>query len=164
MGIMDRQEPQSLYMLRRGSPLVLGRAPHGLLFASDVQALAPHCQEVLFPQEGWILRLSPGELQVWDEAGKALSPPFQALKAKAQDSSKGRHAHHMHKEIHQQPQVLEELLQNYPRSMEKSLPQELQKKIDRLYLVACGSTYLAALLARYSLEELLPIPIQVETN
>ncbi len=163
--------PGYLFGVQSGAPMVVGRTPHGSLIASDLHALIRHTREVSFVPHGAIVEASAEGYRYIDPAsGKASTPKFETINWSAQEVEKEGYEHFMLKEIHQQPLVVADTLSG-------RLPQEagdpfiwdhpkahevLWKNCKKVYLVACGTAYYAAMVGKYFLERWARIPVEVD--
>ena len=151
---------------RRGSPLAIGHADDAAFLASDALALAPLTREVSYLEEGdWVV-LGPGTADIRDADGNAVS---RARSETAHDGAiigKGNYRHFMQKEIHEQPAVIGDTLNTYynPTAGTINLPTmpfDLGA-ISRVTIVACGTSYYAGLVARYWIEEIAKVPVEID--
>jgi len=155
-----------LWFARRGSPLLLGRRKGVVFAASDAIALAGAANEVLYLGEGEYGYISNGSCEIYDADGQPVDCNWQVMTADPMTSAKGGFRHYMEKEIHEQPGVLAGILRSYVsdeeiRFQEASFLHEAPLP-DRIVMVACGTSYHAALTARYWLERFLKIPVEVD--
>ncbi len=162
-----RSLPGSLWFARKGSPLLVGRSAHGVYVASDALALAGLVDEVMYIDDHEWGRLTLEGIELYDLSGKPVDREWEPLPVAAHDAEKGGFPHYMLKEIHEQPAVLRRILRQYVREggeimfehasflHEKPLPK-------RIVMVACGTSYHAALTARYWLERYLKVPVEVD--
>jgi len=161
-----REDRPRLWFARRGSPLLLGRAGDDVFAASDVLALAGLAEEVYYLGEGEYGHIGRGECAVFDAAGRPVSLRWQPMPAAAAHADKGGFAHYMLKEIHEQPRVLADILQAYATESGIRFPAadfvHAAPLPDRIVMVACGTSYHAALTARYWLEHHLKVPVEVD--
>lgn len=168
LGIISVNEPHTLYAVRRGSPLIIASGVGEQFIASDLAALLPVAQRFIYLEEGDIAKIGINSVAVYDEAGKSVKRTAHNTKINYEIITKGKFRHYMQKEIFEQPQVAldtiaEHLINNRinPQSFGHKA-ESIFKNIKRFQLVACGSSYHAALVGRYWLEALTDIPCQVE--
>jgi len=163
---MIRSLPGSLWFARKGSPLLLGRSEQGMYVASDALALAGLADEVMYIEEGEWGRVTADGVEIYSLDGACIQHTWEPLPITVQESDKGGFSHYMLKEIHEQPGVLRKILRAYAQGEsirfgqaaflhERPLP-------ERIVMVACGTSYHAALTARYWLERYLQIPVEVD--
>jgi glucosamine--fructose-6-phosphate aminotransferase (isomerizing) len=153
---------------RRGSPLVLGVGQGENFLASDVSPILPHTRQVVYLHDGDIVLLFADRFQLW--AGPQLvERPVEMVQWSAEEAELGRFPHYMLKEIHEQPSRLAEELQRALRprqgtaELESLCPHwDELARVRRILLVACGTSWHAALAGEYLLENLAGIPTEVE--
>jgi len=158
--------PEVLWFARKGSPLLLGRGPEGMYVASDALALAGLADAIMYVEEGEWGCLSEAGVELYDLQGHAVQRDWEPLPVTLQSADKGGFSHYMLKEIHEQPGVLRTILRAYARDGRVSFPRARflhdQPLPERIVMVACGTSYHAALTARYWLERYLQIPVEVD--
>ncbi len=163
------ESPQRLWFARRGSPLLLGRseteAGLRLFVASDALALAGIADEICYLDEGDWGWLDPAGDALFNLDGRARSLEWEAMPAALADTGKAGFSHYMEKEIHEQPAVLERIVHAYAADGAVAFPQAdalIERLPERIVMVACGTSYHAALTARYWLERHLRTPVEVD--
>ncbi len=163
---MIRALPGSLWFARKGSPLLLGRSEQGMYVASDALALAGLADEVMYIEEGEWGRVTLDAVDVYALDGQPVQHDWEPLPLSVEDSGKGGFRHYMLKEIHEQPGVLRNILRAYVHEttirFEQAMFLHSRPLPERIVMVACGTSYHAALTARYWLERYLQIPVEVD--
>ncbi|MBM3482548.1 MAG: glutamine--fructose-6-phosphate transaminase (isomerizing) [Alphaproteobacteria bacterium] len=166
LGILFAGRHDLVIGARRGSPLAIGFNQGETMLASDALALAPFTRKVAYLEEGdWaVLRRDCATFR--DEHGHEVE---RAIRETAHDGlvvAKGNYRHFMQKEIHEQPAVIGETLNGYydPAAGAIRLPEMpfALEKVERLTIVACGTSYFAGLIARYWIETLARVPVEVD--
>ncbi|MDX8397838.1 MAG: glutamine--fructose-6-phosphate transaminase (isomerizing) [Mariprofundaceae bacterium] len=165
LGVLHSKS-EELYFARKGSPLLLARADGACYLASDALAVAGLASEVMYLKEGdWGL-ISATSVQVYNEHGQLQDDDWVTLPHAATQTGKAGFDHYMLKEIHEQPQVLKGILQAYASVSGVSFDQadfvSTAVMPERIVMVACGTSYHAALTARYWLERYLKVPVEVD--
>ena len=171
LGILWRDQPDIMVAARNHSPLVIGTDNgNGTLLASDVPALLPFTRKVIYLEDREIAILAKDRWEVRSiDTGRSIEKQVQTITWNAGMAEKAGFKHYMLKEIYEQPQALVNTLRGRidPESGRIELPElknlakEL-KKIERIALVACGTSWHAALVAKYWLEEWVGIPVEVD--
>ncbi|MDX8389962.1 MAG: glutamine--fructose-6-phosphate transaminase (isomerizing) [Mariprofundaceae bacterium] len=159
-------DQNTIWFARSGSPLLLGRNQDSLFVASDALALAGMAEEIAYLQEGDYGQLSEGGLIVRND-GEAVAVQWRKLPdSTVEATDKAGFSHFMEKEIHEQPLVLSRILQHYLVDGNITFPDakfmHTQPLPDRIVMVACGTSYHAALTARYWFERYLQISVEVD--
>ncbi|KPK23849.1 MAG: glutamine amidotransferase [Desulfobacterales bacterium SG8_35_2] len=171
LGVLWLGQPDIMVAARNHSPLVLGIInSEGTLLASDVPALLPYTRNVIFLEDRELAVLRSDKWEVRSlESGRKIKKQVQAITWNAGMAEKAGYKHFMLKEIYEQPQALINTLRGRidPVSGKVELPEiTLSKKelrdIERIALVACGTSWHAALVAKYWLEDWVGIPVEVD--
>jgi len=170
LGVMWSGSPDILVAARRHSPLVLGVSDGGTHLASDIPAILPYTREVLFLNDDEMAVISAGDRKIMTLAdGKPLAREVQTVDWNAAMAEKAGYKHFMLKEIFEQPQAISNTIRGRidPETGAVTLPETgLDEKsaaqISRITLVACGTSWHAALIARYWLEKWCRIPVEVD--
>lgn len=151
---------------RRGSPLAVGFGEGEMFLGSDALALAPLTDRIMYLEDGdWVV-LSPSGAQVFDGDDAPVERPVRLTELSGAAIGKGGYRHFMLKEIYEQPQVIGDTLQSFinPASRTVTMPGLPfdPAALERLTLVACGTSYYACLTAKYWFEQLARIPVEVD--
>jgi len=170
VGVLWAKDPKTLIAARNHSPLVLGVDEGASFMASDIPALLPYTRKVVFLNdlEMAVLRADSIELQSIDD-GVSLDKEIVTIDWSASMSEKSGYKHFMLKEIYEQPQAIINTVSGriIPDTGEIDLP-EIQfddsdlNAIDRIAIVACGTSWHAALVAKYWIEKWVGIPVEVD--
>ncbi|WP_299308454.1 glutamine--fructose-6-phosphate transaminase (isomerizing) [uncultured Croceicoccus sp.] len=166
LGIAFRRHPDLIIGARRGSPLVLGHGDGETYLGSDALALAPLTQRISYLEEGdWVVVTRDGA-QVYDDENRPVERAITLSGASAAATEKGNYRHFMQKEIFEQPTVVAQTLTSYIRQLERevALPQidfDLSA-INRVTIVACGTSFYAAMVAKYWFEQFARVPVDID--
>ena len=161
-------EPGVLAVTRKDSPIIIGRGATGSYVASDVIAMIDATRDVIVMGDGELARLTPEGIEYFDAAGNAIQPKITHVDWDLDTAEKGGYPDFMMKEIHEQPRVIRDTLAG--RLVDGALeieeldmsPEELDL-VDRVYIIACGTSYHAGLIAKNLIEGWARIPCEVET-
>jgi len=168
LGVMSNKEPGVLVAARRGSPLVIGIGIGEHFIASDVAALIPVTQRFIFLEDGDVAEITKDRLTIFDAAGKAVERPLKVSELTADAVERGQYRHYMLKEIFEQPRAIAETLEGRlggQTVLEAAFGPEAKRIFDSVqgvHIIACGTSYHAAMVARYWFESLAGIPCSVE--
>ena len=168
LGVIDINDPDTLLAARKGSPLVIGVGVEENYIASDQLALLQVTDRFMFLEEGDIAQLELNQVQIWDAKGEAVKRPVIPYEHGDQSSDKGHYKHYMAKEIHEQPTVIGNII-NERSDVNGDLHIPLHnealaklKQASQVLIIACGTSYFAGMVARYWIESLAGISCQVE--
>ncbi len=166
LAILFRQHPDVLIGARLGSPLVIGYGDGEAYLGSDAIALAPLTQRIAYLEEGdWVVLTRDG-VTIYDRNDQQVERPITLSGVTGALIDKGNHRHFMQKEIFEQPVVVAQTLGAYLRPLEEQvalpdLPFDLAQ-IRRIAIVACGTSFYAGMVAKYWIEQLARVPVELD--
>ena len=168
LGIIKASEPNRIIAARHGSPLVIGVTDEGHYLASDQLALLPVTDQFIYLEEGDLVDIRIDELTIWNKENELVEREVHHFAMSGGSADKGEYKHYMHKEIHEQAQVMADVLEGritHNKVLEAAFGTEasaLFDKAEHIQIIACGTSYHAGMVARYWLEELAGIACSVE--
>lgn len=169
LGIISPRFPGILIGACLGSPLVLGSGDGENFLASDSRALGGYTRQVVYLQDRQICVITPEGWQIQDESTVAFDAPVCEIDWQPGDAEKGDFEHYMLKEIYEQPEVVAQALDAHLGKLDGSaglaglhLLQGPLQECERILMTACGTSYHAALVGKYLLEEIAHVPVEVE--
>ena len=163
IAVVHVDHPQEIVAARLGSPLVATATPEEGFLASDVPALLPYARAFYFLEEGEVAQILPGGLRVWDRQGRPKEVKLREVPWDPLSAEKAGFCHFMEKEIHEQPRAIADTLRSeLSTPWEEGLSGLDLSQVEHIYLVACGTSYHAALVAEYLWEPLLGLPVSAE--
>lgn len=167
--IMDKDNPDELIVARKGSPMVIGVGNGEYFIASDATPIVEYTKNVIYLNDNEIALVKRDELLIKHLDNVVQTPLIHELELKLEMLEKGGYEHFMLKEIYEQPRSIKDCMRGriYP---EQGLVQlggikeyaEKLKNIDRIIIVACGTSWHAGLVGEYLIEEYARIPVEVE--
>ncbi len=167
--LLHRDEPQTLVAARLGPPLVVGLAEGERFLASDVAALLPYTRDFVFLDDGDVVTVKPGLTRLFDATGAALERKAQRILWDPVQAEKGGYRHFMLKEIHEQPQAVRDTLfgrmdleKGEVHIEELDTAGEGLGSAQRVVLIACGTSWHAALVGKFLIEQLAGLPCEVD--
>ena len=167
--LLHRDEPQKLVAARMGPPLVVGVADGERFLASDIPAILPYTRQFLFLEDGDVVTVTPGAHHIVGADGKSVTRTTQQITWDPVQAEKGGYRHFMLKEIHEQPRAVRDTLLGRIGLEEGEVHlQELGaaaaelKRARRVMLLACGTSWHAALIGKYLLEQVAGVPAEVD--
>lgn len=166
--IMHVNEPHRLVGICQGNPLVVGIGTQEHFFASDSLALLPITQTFVYLEPGDVVEITTESYHVYNKQGEAQQRAIHQLESNQDSVDKGNYRHYMQKEIFEQVQAVLATLEG--RISTKHIPlaifgptaQSLLPGVERVQIIACGTSYHAGLVAKYWLESIAKIPCSVE--
>ncbi|HSG88401.1 MAG TPA: glutamine--fructose-6-phosphate transaminase (isomerizing) [Pseudomonadales bacterium] len=168
LGVVHADQPDRILAARKGSPLVVGIGIGENYIASDVLALRPVTDRFIFLEEGDLVEITHEHVSVFDMDDVAVVRATVRVEMAAEDTDRGEYRHHMLKEIHEQPMVIKATLDgrlSKTHVLEEALGFRAKEILDAtraVTIVACGSSFYSASVARYWIETLARIPCNVE--
>ncbi len=169
IAVLFRDCPDVMYVARVGSPLVIGIGDHEHFVASDASPLAVHTEEVVYLSDNEIAVLTADDIQIIHRDSGIVDPKIEVLEQTAAESELGEFEHYMLKEIFEQPQSIENAMRGRFNEDEATavfgglnMSAKDIRKVDRIVLTACGTSWHAGLVGEYLLEEFARIPTEVE--
>lgn len=169
--IMHNDEPNKLVATKRNAPLVVGVGENEYYVASDVPAIIKHTNKAIYIKDNQVVTLTPNSLKLEDEFGGEIIPKVEVLPWEPVALSKMGFKHFMLKEIHEQPDVIRNILigklhtSDSPIVLDEvKLTKEHLRKLDRIQVIACGTSLHAAMVGKYIIESFCGIPVDVEAS
>ena len=167
LGIMFQDRPGMIYAARKDSPLIIGQSDTGSFIASDVPAILSYTREVYYIGNLEIAQLTQDSVTFYNFDREEISKEKTEIKWDAQAAEKGGFEHFMMKEIHEQPKAVRDTINAYVKEnqidlSEVGITDEELAGIKRIYFVACGSAYHVCLAAKYVIEDLTDIPVEID--
>ena len=168
LGVISTSEPDTLICARKGSPLVIGVGENENFIASDMSALLSETNQFIILQEGDMATLKSSNIDVIDERGNRVKRSIHESKLSGDAVDKGEYEHYMLKEIFEQPIAIADTLEGRlgkdtvldssfgPKAI------EIFDNIKSVQIIACGTSYHAGLIAKYGIESVTSLPVNVE--
>ncbi|SFB40921.1 glutamine--fructose-6-phosphate transaminase [Collimonas sp. OK607] len=158
-------EPHRVVAARQGSPLIVGIGEGQNFVASDAMALAGTTDQIIYLEEGDVVDLQLQRVWIVDAAGKAVEREVKTVHAYTSAVELGPYQHYMQKEIFEQPRAIANTLEGVTGIMPELFGDgafNVFKQIDSVLILACGTSYYAGLTAKYWIESVAKIPVNVE--
>lgn len=165
--IMFADQPEVIYAIRNGSPLVATNTEEGSIIASDMVALIKYSKDYFVLPEHHIARLTKNEITVTNMEHQVINPPMLHVNWDVAAARKGGYDYFMLKEIHEQPDALKNtitprVVNGLPNFDEDQIPDSLFENINRVIITACGTAMHAGLVGKTMIERLTRIPVTVD--
>ncbi|MCD4760126.1 glutamine--fructose-6-phosphate transaminase (isomerizing) [archaeon] len=164
---INRKKPHKLYVAKQSSPLVLGIANDGLYVASDILPIQKYTRKVVYLQDGDVGILTKSNYSIRDLSNVDVNRDVNELNEEIEETSIGNFEHFMLKEIHEQPKTIHRAFRgridnDTAKFGGLNISEKELKRIKRIILVGCGTSWHACLVGGYLLEDIAKIPSQVE--
>ncbi len=167
--LVNAREPRMLVAARKESPLILGLGEGEYFLASDIPAILPYTRRVIFLEDHDLVVIRDGEVLLWDKEGQPCARPEHQITWSPAMAEKAGYKHFMQKEIFEQPRALIDTFRSRILQVEGQValkeitfsPAEL-KNIRKIFLVACGTSYHAAMVGKHLFERLCRLPVEVD--
>ena len=168
IAVLDKNNSDEIIVARHGSPLIIGVGEDSNFIASDAHALIEHTNQFIYLDDGDMASVSSSKINIFDKDKNSVDREIKKSNISLGSNSKNGFEHFMLKEIFEQPEAVKATIQD--RIINNSVPKEIlgpsaEKYLDGfkvVQIIACGTSYHAALLAKHWLEKLAGIPCQAE--
>lgn len=169
LGVISHYHPDTVIAARVGSPLIIGVGENENFIASDVPAIIDLTRRVIYLKDGEMAILKKDQVQVFNFAGKKMPAKINTIAFNVVAARKDGYPHFMLKEIHEQSDVLKQMLnlrlKNKKLNLEGlNVSDEVLKRAGKVTIVACGTAYHAGLVGKYIIESLARLPVEVDTS
>ena len=165
IAVFCRDEPHRVVGARRGSPLIVGVGQGENFLASDAMALAGTTDQIIYLEEGDVVDLQLQRYWIVDSAGKTAQREVRTVHAHTGAAELGPYRHYMQKEIFEQPRAIADTLEGVTCIMPELFGDDafrIFQQIDSVLILACGTSYYAGLTAKYWIESVAKVPVNVE--
>jgi len=169
IGIINTAHPEKILAARKDSPLIIGLSENGNFIASDAPAILSRTKKVVYLKNGQNALISPDSVEIFDKSGNASDYEISTINWNPIMAEKQGYRHFMLKEIFEQQSAIQETLlgsinrENAEVNFSRfNFSSSYLKKIERIYMAACGTAYHACLTAKFLLEDFLKIPCEVD--
>ena len=167
LGIINKDNPDEIIAVKKDSPLIVGLSEDGNYIASDIPAVLKHTRKIYILEDGEIVKLTRDKVIVYNQDLDVVEKEVTEIQWDVSAAEKGGYQHFMMKEIHEQPKAVKDTI--FPRLREDEVfIHELRmtddeiKKLQKIFIIACGSAYHAGVTGKYVIEELSRIPVEVD--
>ncbi len=167
LGIVCTDAPETVYVARESSPLIIGVGASENYFASDVTALVAHTRNAIYLNDGEFAEITPESISFFDCTGQSIEKKVSKITWDIRAAEKGGYDHFMLKEIMEEPRAAEATIS--PRIKDGKiyldgieLSRGYLEQINKIVIIACGSAYYAGCAGKFAIEKLCKIPVQTE--
>ncbi len=166
LAILSKKERDKIIAVRKESPLIVGIGENENFLASDIPALLPHTKNIVILKDGEIALITKDEIKIFDMQGNQIGIEKMEINWNLEQSEKKGYKHFMLKEIMEEGEVLKEVIRGRVKDEKIELNEikdkDFLKKVENIYIIACGTAYHAGLIGNYILTDLLDIPVKTE--
>lgn len=168
--VMWEKSPNELIAFKDGPPLIVGIGEKEFFVVSDVQAAIKHTKKFVYLNDREIVHIHGGQVQFLSQKGDVLKKEIVTVDWSADQVEKAGFKHFMLKEIYEQPRAVAQAIAPYIDTDTHSIlmknigydTAEMYKKIDRVFFIACGTSYYAAMVGKYLIEQIAKIPVETD--
>ncbi|MCM2353239.1 MAG: glutamine--fructose-6-phosphate transaminase (isomerizing) [Pseudobdellovibrio sp.] len=168
--VMWEKSPNELIAFKDGPPLIVGIGEKEFFVVSDVQAAIKHTKKFVYLNDREIVHINNGSVQFLSQKGEVLKKEIVTVDWSADQVEKMGYKHFMLKEIYEQPRAVAQAIAPYIDTDTHSILMknigydtiEMYKKIDRVFFIACGTSYYAAMVGKYLIEQIAKIPVETD--
>lgn len=165
IGVVCADEPEKLVAIKSHAPLIVAQSEDGCFFASDVMAVVEHTRTVSYLEDDEIAVLTGSEISFYTHFLDCIQKEKVTVDWEPGSADKGGYEHYMFKEIMEQPEsvrrTVEPFIKDGRADMSDILSKDYVNRINRIFVVACGSSYHVGVIAKHNIEKLARIPVDV---
>ncbi|ACO03758.1 MAG TPA: glutamine--fructose-6-phosphate transaminase (isomerizing) [Persephonella sp.] len=161
VGVISTYEPDRIIAIKKGSPLIIGLGKDENFIASDIPAVLEYTKDFIALEDGEIALVTKDNVEIYNLEGKKLNKKPFHVTWDVSVAEKAGYKHFMQKEIHEQPRTIGDTITGFLSSKDEDLYRMI-KDTDKLYIIACGTSYHAALVGKFWIEKFARIPVEVD--
>ena len=168
--VVNEAQPDTIVAFKNGPPLIVGVGADAMYVASDVQAIVSYTKRIVYLEDGEVVRIQGKSYEVFSEDGASIKKTVSEIDWSTEAANKGGFQHYMLKEIFEQPRAIAAAMQPHIDLDKNSVKLEgvgfdvskVFQDIERVFVVACGTSYYAGLIGEYVIERLARVPVECD--
>lgn len=167
--VVSKNQPDEMVAFKNGPPLVIGLAGDSTVVASDVQALVSYTKSVIYLDDNEIAHIRKSDVILYDENRKKLDKPVVTLDWSTEKAKKEGYSHYMLKEIFEQPRAVAHAMAPHVNTethevslTDTNLDIKLFENVERVFIIACGTSYYAGMAGKYMIEAMARVPVEID--
>ncbi len=169
LGIISKDMPNTIIAARRGSPLIIGLGKNENYIASDVPAILETTKKIIYLKDNEIALLTKDNVELFSSTGRKKEYKVNTVTFNIDAVKKQGYAHFMLKEIHEQPNVIKQLLNIHIKNNTVQLncnktTKNWLKSTKNIFIIACGTAYHAGMVGKYIIEKIASIPVNIDVS
>ena len=167
IGLVHKDHPDEFVAIRKNSPLIVGLGEGENFIASDIPAILEYTRKVYLLDDNQLAKLTKDSVELFDVDGNKVEKDVYNVEWDVEAAEKGGYEHFMQKEINEQPKVVNDtiaprILNGKIKFEDFNVTKEQLEKINKIYIVACGTAYHAGMVGKYLIESIARIPVEVD--
>lgn len=167
--VVSKDHPNEMVAFKNGPPLIVGLANGAMLVASDVQAILPHTKKAIYLEDNEVAHIIGESFKIYDSAGQVINKTVTQVDWTAEQAKKDGYKHFMLKEIYEQPRAVAKAIaphinvQNHTVKLsDVGISDAYWPTVERVFIVACGTSNYAGMFGKYLIEDLARIPVETD--
>lgn len=167
--VVSKLQPDEMVAFKNGPPLIIGVADDAAIVASDVQAILPYTNKVVYLEDFEVAHVKGASYEIFDRNGQKLDKPVITVEWSAEQAEKEGYPHFMLKEIFEQPRAVARAIAPHVNTADHTvkladtgLDESLWKKVERVFIIACGTSNYAGMVGKYLIENLAKVPVETD--
>ena len=164
--VLSESHPEELVAFKNGPPLIVGICEGAIVVASDILPIVSHTKKVLYLKDNEVVYMKQGEIYLYNHLEEELPVQTKFLEWSESQIEKKGYSHFMLKEIYEQPVSVFEAMKPHidlqAKTLELGDTDDIFKSLERIFILGCGTSYYAAMMGEYIIENFVEIPVEVD--
>lgn len=167
--VVSKDHPDEMVAFKNGPPLIVGVASGAVIIASDIQAIMPHTKKAIYLEDFEVVQVKGESFKIFNAQGQILDKPVTTVDWTTDQVQKDGYPHFMLKEIFEQPRAVARAIAPHINTAthavhlkDVGLAENFWSTVERIFIVACGTSYYAGAVGKYLIEELARVPVEID--